>query len=161
MILLSLTFNGSLVFCPQIDAQTKRQYMPSRASTLPAERASVAARSATTRSRSTNDVRHLPGVDGRSSQARRFRDVVAGLSGDGELGEAETVLVRSIATLTVRAETMSAAMIRGEATDPEQLTRVTNALARMLGALGKARPAKVKAPSLSGYLANRHEAPPQ
>lgn len=86
---------------------------------------------------------------------------MAGLSGDGELGEAETVLVRSIATLTVRAETMSAAMIRGEATDPEQLTRVTNALARMLGALGKARPAKVKAPSLSGYLANRHEAPPQ
>src|SRR5215208_6638307 len=62
------------------------------------------------------------GVDHRSATARRFRDLVhsfaKGLGGLDRLTEAERTLVKQAATLTVAAEQLQAAVVRGERVDP-------------------------------------------
>ena len=115
--------------------------------------------SPTSRSRVTNGRELLPNVDGRSRSARRYRDIVSALvaerGGEAALSESEKALVRSAASLTVQSEAMAAAMVRGEPIDPEQMTRVNNALTRTLSALNKRKPAKAAAPDLASHLASK------
>jgi hypothetical protein len=87
----------------------------------------------------------LAGIDGRSVNARRFRDLVAAFTGD--LGhaatEGERALVRQAAALTVQSEAMQADLVNGEPINSEQLTRVSNSLQRCLATLHiRAKPAK-------------------
>jgi hypothetical protein len=107
--------------------------------------APVARRSRIHRSKISNGTLMLRGIDGRSAEARRYRDLLESYSAEfGPAAQTEPVmaLIRQAAGLTVQAEGMQAAIVRGEAIDVEQLVRVTNALARTLNALRSRRKPK-------------------
>lgn len=58
--------------------------------------------------------------------------------------------------MTVQLEKLQGAVLRGELVDVEQLTRLSNALSRMLHRLGVKRVAsKTTSPSLASYLASK------
>jgi hypothetical protein len=100
----------------------------------------------------------LAGVDGRSAEARRYRDLAMSfaddLGGAAVLTEAQRALVFQAAALVVQSEALNGAMIRGESVDVEQQTRVANALGRTLNRLGiRKRPSP--APTIAEYLAAR------
>ena len=73
------------------------------------------------RSRVTNHKDLLPNLDGRSSSARRFRDLVAAFISDSagieNVSEIRLNLIRRLAATVVAAETMEARMIDGEDVD--------------------------------------------
>jgi hypothetical protein len=102
--------------------------------------------SRTNRSAVTNGSKWLPGVDMRSAQGRRFKDLVRAFTVDlgDELSTAETALVRQAAALTVRAEDVQAALVKGGAVDDEELVRLTNAATRILTVLGMRGRRKVR-----------------
>lgn len=108
----------------------------------------------------------LAEIDGRSAQARRFRDLCGLLIGDlgGEkagLGTGQLLLVRRTAALTVELERLESQFAQNGGADRGQLEsfqRATNTLRRLLESLGIARgriPRDVTAPSLHEYLASR------
>ncbi len=71
--------------------------------------AAIVDRPLRTRSAVSNGSRmHPKGVDGRSTQARRFKDLVtsfaAGLGDDASLNEVDRALIRNAAALTVQCE---------------------------------------------------------
>ena len=72
----------------------------------------------------------ITGVDARSAEARRFRDLcisfAAPLGGFTGLAEHDAALVRHAAALTMQSEQMQREAVRGEPVDTEQLVRVTN-----------------------------------
>ena len=80
----------------------------------------------------------------------------AELGGLESLSEAERSLVRQAATITIRAEQLQSAIVRGELVDPDELIRLSNTARRIL-----ARIAPREAPEANAdrYLAsNRGEA---
>jgi hypothetical protein len=118
----------------------------------------------TTRAAVSNGSRlHAKGIDGRTRDARRFRDLVASFSeslgGESALGEADKALVRNAAALAVKAERMQAAIVKGEDVDLEGLTRLSNCVSRVLGQLGVKRERRDATPSLADILAE-HAAQP-
>jgi hypothetical protein len=120
------------------------------------ESQTTAARPSTIRSRITNGSKLSRGVDGRSADARRFRDLgmsfADDLGGAASLTEAQRALVAQAATLTVQAERLQGAMLRGETVDVEQQTRVANVLARTLSRLGiRKREAKPVSPLVAHF----------
>jgi hypothetical protein len=127
---------------------------------LSAATSAVVGNPSKTPSRVSNGSSMLPGIDGRSAAARRYRDLAmsfAGeLGGEAAMTEPEKALVRLAAALTVQGETMQAAIIRGDTVDDEQVVRTANALTRALTQLRrKSRSPKTAAPSLQDYLAKR------
>jgi hypothetical protein len=104
----------------------------------------VVARPLTVRAAVTNDPLLLRGVDGRSVVARRYRDVAIALAddlgGQDKLSEPSKILVRQAAALTVQVEGLQSKIVSGEDVDIEQLTRLSNALSRMLHRLGLRKP---------------------
>jgi hypothetical protein len=109
------------------------------------------------RSRVTNRPSSVEGVDGRTAAGRRFRDLCRALAddlgGEASLTQAEILTVRNAASITVAAEAMQGRILRGEPVDPDEMTRLANASARLLGALRTKRTArKPNAPSLAEYL---------
>ena len=122
--------------------------------------AAVASPSPTTRSRVTNGSEMLPGIDGRSDRARRYRDLAVAfadeLGGEAALSEPDKAAVRLAAALTVHSEDLQAKIVRGEAVDEEQLTRITNTVGRALAGLRKKRVTRsAGGPDLKSYLAER------
>jgi hypothetical protein len=122
--------------------------------------ATVANRMPSTRNAVTNSSRlHRRGIDGRSREARRFRDLferfAESLGGESRLTEAERTLARTAASLAVKAEAMQAAVADGQDVDSEQLVRVSNSLARVLGKFGVRRDA---APTVRDRIAARYPA---
>ena len=119
--------------------------------------ARVVSRPPTTRSAVSNGSRMLEGIDGRSTGARRFKDLIESFSRDlggiDRLSEAEQTLVRQAASLTMRGEQLQAAIVRGEPVDPDELIRLSNTARRCLEAVKKRE--QPKSPSLSDYLANK------
>lgn len=107
---------------------------------MSAPNAALTTRKPTARSAITNGSRLLAGLDGRSSEARRYRDLCAGfadaLAGEGALTEAQRVAVRRAAELTVIAEQQRARALRGEPVDPLALVRLEGMVARAVRALG-------------------------
>ncbi len=114
------------------------------------------------RSRLTNGLHALPGVDGRSVDARRYRDLAIAFAdeagGAANLSEAEQALVRQAAALTMQAEKLQGAAVRGEDVDLEQMTRLSNSATRALTRLGVKRPVRDTAPALDEIIA-RHRKP--
>ena len=94
------------------------------ASQLTEVRSNVASRAPTTRSRITNGKQMLAGIDGRSAEARRYRDLAMSfaddLGGAAVLTEAQRALVFQAASLVVQSEALNGAIIRGEEVDVEQ-----------------------------------------
>jgi hypothetical protein len=81
-----------------------------------------------------------------------FADDLGGAAG---LTETQRALVRQAAALTVQSEALQGAMIRGESIDDEQMTRVSNALSRTLGRLGRRKRAQERAFTVPEFLAQR------
>ncbi len=101
----------------------------------------------------------IAGLDGRSSEARRWRDLVISygddLGGFDKLTEAQKTLIAQAATLQVQSERVQGAVLRGDLIDVEQLTRLANAAMRILSRLGIRRRASDAQPSLHEHLTKR------
>jgi hypothetical protein len=110
------------------------------ASLSTANRAEFGPRPVNNRSKISNGSRMLAGVDGRSAEARRYRDVAIALaddlSGQDKLSEPAKILVRQAAALTVQVESLQAKIVSGRDIDLEQLTRLSSVLSRTLHRLG-------------------------
>jgi hypothetical protein len=112
------------------------------------------------RSASTNGLVVLEGVDGRSPEGRRFRDLVVAyaeeLGGVEALSQQDAAIVRHAAAVTMQSEQLQAAVVRGEKIDEEQFVRLGNGLVRALNALKARRKPKAKG-ALNSIIA-RHRA---
>ena len=124
------------------------------------ESQTIAARPSRLRSRVTNGSKMVAGLDGRSAEARRYRDLAMSfaddLGGADKLTEAQRTLIAQAATLQVQSERVQAAVLRGEVIDVEQLTRLANAAMRILSRLGLKRERRDTTPTLDEYLAANH-----
>jgi hypothetical protein len=121
----------------------------------------IAARPSRLRSRVTNGSKLVVGLDGRSAEARRYRDLAMSfaddLGGADKLTEAQRTLIAQAATLQVQSERVQATVLRGEVVNVEQLTRLANATSRILTQLGLRRERRDTGPSLADIIAE-HEA---
>ena len=100
----------------------------------------------------------LPGVDGRSTMARRYRELVAAMESDlgGNLPAAKQAIVLRAATLIAWAEQAEAEFARTGEMDVQQFTTATNALRRLLADIGLER--KVRdVPDLRQWLESKKE----
>lgn len=101
----------------------------------------------------------LQGIDGRSAGARRFRDICRSYEEEagGTVSEVERDLIRQAAGLTLRAEQMQAAIVRGEPIDNDQLIRISSTAKRILEAISAkaAKRAPAEQPNLKDYLASK------
>jgi hypothetical protein len=123
-------------------------------------RDTLATSCATTRSKVSNGTRLLQNVDGRSSSARRFRDLVNAFEEEvgGPLSEVERGLIRQAAALTFKAEELQSALVNGEPVDGDQLIRLTGTAKRILSAISaKASKRKEPTPTLADHLRKRAE----
>jgi hypothetical protein len=87
------------------------------------------------RSRVTNHRDLLPGLDGRSASARRFRDLlaayVADMGGLDQCSEIKLGLLRRLAATTVQAEQIESRMVSGEAVDIGTLCQLASTALRL------------------------------
>lgn len=122
----------------------------------------TAERSPTLRSRVTNGKQLLANVDGRTADARRYRDLCLSLADDlggaAGLTEAQRALVRQAAAMIVQSERLQSAVLRGELVDVEQLTRLANAATRILTRLGIKRAVRDTAPTIADIAARYRSA---
>jgi hypothetical protein len=119
----------------------------------------IAPRAPELRSRITNHRDLLPGVNGRSAAARRFRDLVscyiADLGGLDRCSEIKLGLLRRLAAATVQAELLEARMVNGEKVDVTQLCTLASTTLRIAWRLGLERvPRTVGAPTQLGEYLN-------
>jgi hypothetical protein len=119
-----------------------------------------AARSTRLRWRVTNGSKLVAGLDVRSAEARRYRDLVISyaddLGGADKITEAQRTLIGQVATLQIQSERVQATVLRGEQVNLEQLTRLANASTRILSRLGLKRERRDATPDLAAYLAASH-----
>jgi hypothetical protein len=95
------------------------------------------------RSRLTNGSVALAGVDGRTAQARRFRDLLDGfLREAGDTSEFAQSLARRAAALSIFLEGEEAKLVSGQPVDIGGMTTAANALRRLLADLGIKREAR-------------------
>jgi hypothetical protein len=98
------------------------------------------------RSRITNHRELLPGVNGRSAPARRFRDLVSSyivdMGGLEYVSEIKLGLIRRLAAATVQAEIIEARMVNGEKIDVGTLCTLASTTVRIASRLGLERVAK-------------------
>ncbi len=113
----------------------------------------------TARSRVSNGSALLPGVDGRSCWARRFRDLIAlhtaDLGGSDYVTAAEASIIRRAAAITVELERLEQRFATDDATDPatlDQYQRAANSLRRLLESVGLKRRITDVTPSLGEYI---------
>ena len=119
----------------------------------------IAERLPSTRNAVSNGSRlHRRGIDGRTRDAKRFRDLfesfAKSLGGEERLSEADRALARMAASLTVKSEAMQADVAKGVDLDAEQLVRVSNSLSRVLSRLVKRQPRDVHPPSRLDAMLN-------
>jgi hypothetical protein len=115
-------------------------------------------RKACGRSRVTNGTRRFGDGDGRSSIARRLKDLHAALAAPvafDDLPESTQQLVRRAALLAYEAERMEGGATRGEPIDPVAHATIANALSRLLTRLERAKAATPvkEGPSLAEAMA--------
>jgi len=126
------------------------------------DRSPIAGRPA--RSRVTNGA-ILPGVDGRSTWARRLRDLMAlhvsDLGGDANVSESERAIIRRAAVIITELERMERdfALSEGAPGIPEleMYQRMANTMRRLLEAVGLQRRPRDVTPHLRQYLNVRAE----
>ena len=131
-----------------------------RVTNLMCDRSHIAKPSPKSRSRVSNGSAVL-NADGRSTAARRYRDVLNELISDigGDPSGAQTAIARRASALCVVLEQAEAEMVAGGILDIGEFTTAANSLRRLLSDLGLERRAKDITPSLSQYLASRHGKP--
>ena len=129
---------------------------------MPTGSATVTVPKPTARSRISNGKElFLADVDGRSREARRYRDVylalVAHLGGEAHASETKRHLAKRASALIVWAEIEEARLATGETLDVQTYTTAVNTLRRLLGDLGLERVARDVTPPLADYLAAKAE----
>jgi hypothetical protein len=111
------------------------------------------------RSRITNGGDILPGIDGRSVIARRYRDIVSAIlvdqGGEQHCSESRLQLIRRFAAAAVLAEQMEARLANGEQIDIAEHAQLASTLVRIANRIGIDRRAKNVTPSLRDYLEER------
>jgi hypothetical protein len=135
---------------------------PASAATAPRKPAASAAtppRKPEARSRVTNGSDILPGIDGRSLIARRYRDICAALAADqggaADMSEARGQLIRRFAALAVQCEAMEARLANGAAIDIAEYATLTSTLVRVAARIGINRIPRDVTPTLAQYLASK------
>lgn len=112
----------------------------------------------TARSRITNGGAILPGIDGRSALARRFRDIASAvaidLGGADRLSEVKRQLIRRFAGAAALAEQLEAKLANGQSVDVSEHAALTSSLVRISSRIGLTRAMK-KVPDLHDYLAGQ------
>jgi hypothetical protein len=124
-------------------------------------RKSVATPTATSRSEVSNGTRLLQNVDGRSSSARRFRDLVNAFEQEvgGVLTDSDRGLIRQAASLQLKGEMLQAALVRGEDVDADQIIRIAGTSRRILSSIAsKAAKNKPAGPSIDELFSVNAEA---
>lgn len=110
------------------------------------------------RSRISNGRAILPFTDGRSAEARRYRDIIADIvtdKGGIEKCSASLVsLIRRFAAQCVLAEALEARLARGESVDIGAHSQLSSTLVRLSNKIGISRSVKAT-PTLQEYLASR------
>lgn len=98
----------------------------------------------------------LPGVDGRTGPARRYKELVANMAADlgGDLPTAKQAVVNRAATLIVWAEKAEAEFANSGELDTATYTTAINSLRRLLADIGLDRRAKDITPTLSEYISS-------
>jgi hypothetical protein len=128
----------------------------------PAENGSVAALPAASRSAKTNDRRQFLAGDGRSTWARRQRDLeilyADDLGGASALSEFQLGLISTCATLRCELEKLEGRLSVGEAVDLDQFGRLVGHYRRVCETLGIERRKRDVTPSLHDYLAAKAKA---
>jgi hypothetical protein len=108
------------------------------------------------RSKVSNHNSLLPGIDGRSAQARRFRDIVAQLVQDqgglDQMSEARLQLVRRFAAVAVIAEQMEGDLTSGKVVNITEYASLSSTLVRVAQRIGINRRLKNVTPDLQDYL---------
>lgn len=97
------------------------------------------------RSRLTNGRLWPAGVDGRSAEARRFRDLYHRFANETPQNSTQTSIdarLRALVGVTMAVERIGAQQARGEPADTEELTRLVNAQVRLMAELGLGAPAE-------------------
>jgi hypothetical protein len=111
-----------------------------------ADRVEFGRRPVNNRAKVSNGTRLLSGIDGRTAEARRYRDLVISLADDfggpDAVSEAAKTIIRSAAANIVASEKVQAAIVRGEPVDLEQATRLSNVTARLVARLAAMRKAR-------------------
>jgi hypothetical protein len=107
---------------------------------------SIAGRKPEARSRISNGSKLLMDIDGRSKWARRFADILYGISavlgGYANLSEGQRQLIRRCALLAVECEDMEGTAASGDPIDLHLYGEVTDRLGRALQRLGIRRSAR-------------------
>jgi hypothetical protein len=111
-----------------------------------------------TRAAVSNHKDLLPGLDGRSASARRFRDLVhrfvSDMGGLDRCSEIKLGLLRRLAAATVQAELLEARMVKGEQVNIEQLCTLASTTVRIATRLGLERVPCDVTPSVKDYVAS-------
>jgi hypothetical protein len=99
----------------------------------------------------------LAGVDGRTTQARRFKEVFTNITQDlgGDPTEAQKAIAARAATLCVWCEAAEVEFASGGELDVATYSTVSNAMRRLLTDLGLERRSRDVTPSLSDYIAGK------
>jgi hypothetical protein len=113
------------------------------------------------RSRVSNGTDVLPGVDGRSLIARRYRDICAAIATDQggaeRLSETRLQLIRRFAAAACLAEAMEARLANGEQIDLAEHAQLASTLVRIAQRIGIDRLPRDVTQTLSQYLAGHAE----
>lgn len=108
------------------------------------------------RSKVSNQREILPGVDGRSGTARRYKDLVAQICVDqgglNRCSELKLQLIRRYASISVMSEELEAKLVRGENVSINDLTQLSSALVRLSQRIGIAKVPKKVNESLSDIM---------
>lgn len=89
------------------------------------------------RSRVGNGRALLPGIDGRSRQARRVRELIRDLTADTPppITGADALAIKTAALAVAHVEELAAAQLRGERVEADAMTRATNGAMRLVQAV--------------------------
>jgi hypothetical protein len=116
----------------------------------------LTARKSNARSRVTNGQDLLPGIDGRSPMARRYRDIAAALISDSagidQIAEARLQLIRRFSAACVMAEAMEAELVNGKQINIVEHSLLSSTLVRLAQRLGINRRSRNVTPTLRDYL---------
>ena len=120
------------------------------------KRPPLAMRSPLYRARNTNGGNFLPGIDGRSHQARRMYDIAAlvarDLGGADKLTETRLSLIRRFSSLSVLLEQQEVQIASGKEIDLASYSQLSSTLVRLAARIGLKRVPKNVTPVRSEYL---------
>ena len=111
------------------------------------------------RSRIGNGTDVLPGIDGRSPSARRYKELLDQFIADmgGNPSEAKRTIAKRAATLVIWCETVEGMAVEGvKDLDIAAFTTACNTLRRLLADLGLERKARDITPTLKDYAAQNY-----